>query len=207
MDNYVYAAMAARVLFLKWDQRKMIEKYHLESDEAYLYIRFLCEKYRIDRQSGAVEHCENGIRAADFHSVMAIYDYLCRENTIPEMCGNWVRTHSLKNAGAASPDDVAMYQKHAEYYQEHQSALKFAASQIGKPFFKGDIAVQYPIFDGMDGVFQFWEGDEEFPPSIRFLWDENIHQYLKFETVWYVCGRLFERLDELMRNFSGDESV
>ena len=207
MDNYERSAIAARELFLKWDQEKMIAKYGLESDENYLYIRFLGEKYRIERRIGTVENIQNGIAAAEFDSVMVIYDYLCRENTIPGMCGEWVRTHSLKNAGQASPDDVKMYRKRADRLQQNLPALRYAAGQIGRPFFKGDIAFVFPIFDGMEGVFQFWEGDEEFPPSVRFLWDDNIHHCLKFETVWYVAGRVFELLDMHMGNFGGNSTV
>ena len=51
------------------------------------------------------------------------------------------------------------------------------------------------MFDGFDAVFQFWEGDEEFPPSVRFLWDENTPDYLKFETTFYVMGCFLELLE------------
>ena len=120
MDNYEIATIRARPLFLKWDQEKMIRKYRLEADEKYLYIRFLGEKYRIERGSGAVECIENGVQAADFSSVMTIYDYLCRENDIPGMSGKWTRIHSVKHAGQTSPNDVKMYQKHADHFQLHQ---------------------------------------------------------------------------------------
>lgn len=204
MDNYERSAIAARELFLKWDQDKIIAKYGLEADENFLYIRFLGEKYRIDRRTACVENIENGVSPAGFDSVMVIYDYLCRENEIPGMCGSWTRTHSLKSAGQASPNDVKLYRKRADYFQRRLGALKYAAGKAGRPFPTGDAAFIFPIFDGMEGVFQFWEGDEEFPPSVRFLWDDNIHHYLKFETVWYVAGRVFELLDMHMRNFGGE---
>ncbi|MBQ3575237.1 MAG: DUF3786 domain-containing protein [Clostridia bacterium] len=207
MDNYEIATIRARPLFLKWDQEKMIRKYRLEADEKYLYIRFLGEKYRIERVSGAVECIENGVQAADFSSVMTIYDYLCRENEIPGMSGKWTRIHSVKHAGQTSPNDVKMYQKHADHFQLHQDALKYAAAQMGRPFPTGDIAFIFPIFDGFDGIFQFWEGDEEFPPSARFMWDDNIHHYLKFETIWYAAGKVFDLIYRHMGNFSGDGAV
>lgn len=207
MDNYERSAIAARELFLKWDQEKMIVKYRLEADGKYLYIRFLGEKYRIRRETGAVECIESGIQAADFSSVMTIYDYLCRKNELPGMCGKWTRIHSLKHSGQTSPNEVKMYRKHADYFQERQDALKYAAAQIGRPFPTGDIAFVFPVFDGMDGIFQFWEGDDEFPPSASFMWDDNIHHYLKFETVWYAAGKVFDLIYRHMRNFCGDREV
>lgn len=207
MNNYERSALAARALFLTWDQPKMIEKYRLRADAQYLYLRFLGEEYRIHRRDGRVECLEGGIQPADFHAMMVLYDYLCREGEPPCMCGRWVRTHALKNAALTCPSDVKLYQRYADAFQTRQDALKRAAAQIGTPFPQGDIAFRFPIFDGMDGVFQFWAGDEEFPPSVRFLWDDTLHHYLKFETVWFVCGKLFSRiLREMGNEFSSDAS-
>ena len=49
----------------------------------------------------------------------------------------------------------------------------------------------FPFFPVM---FQFWEGDEEFSPQVRVLWDRNTMQYLHFETTYYLQGDLMERL-------------
>ena len=43
---------------------------------------------------------------------------------------------------------------------------------------------------------QLWYGDEEFPPRLRFLWDENTTRYIRYETTWYALGLLMKRLRE-----------
>ena len=45
---------------------------------------------------------------------------------------------------------------------------------------------------------QFWEGDEEFPPRVRWLWEENALMYLKYETMWFFLGLLRSRIRERM---------
>ena len=45
-------------------------------------------------------------------------------------------------------------------------------------------------------VFQFWESDEEFPPVLKFMWDENVLDYLRFETLYYVMGDFLDALDQ-----------
>ena len=53
-----------------------------------------------------------------------------------------------------------------------------------------------PVFEDLELVLRFWFGDEEFAPRMRFLWDENSLQYLKYETMHYLLGVLRQRLKE-----------
>ena len=57
-----------------------------------------------------------------------------------------------------------------------------------------DVTARIDVFPFFPVLFQFWEGDEEFSPQIRVLWDRNTMQYLHFETTYYLQGDLMERL-------------
>ena len=57
-----------------------------------------------------------------------------------------------------------------------------------------DIGYAVELFDGLDVVIQFWYGDEEFFPRLRYLWDENALQYLRYETMFYAVNVLWDRL-------------
>jgi glutaryl-CoA dehydrogenase (non-decarboxylating) len=59
-DNYEVSADNARLLFLKEDQEKLINKFNLRSDETYLYLRFMDITYRIERVSGKIQKSEDG---------------------------------------------------------------------------------------------------------------------------------------------------
>ena len=61
-----------------------------------------------------------------------------------------------------------------------------------------DAGFDIPVFQELYITLLFWEGDEEFAPRLRFLWDENALQYLKYETMYYAVGYLKERLEEKM---------
>ena len=50
--------------------------------------------------------------------------------------------------------------------------------------------------DMLEMALFFWAGDEEFAPRMRFLWDENSLQYLRYETMHYLLGVLRQRLKE-----------
>lgn len=196
-NNYETARDQARRLFLGWDQARMTERCGLRCDADFLYLSFLGQPFRIVRATGEAQNLEVG-RTADFEEALSIYDYLCREEPLPGMCGSRKSVNALRYAGQSSPGASGFHQAYAERFQHRQEALRQVLAQLGTPFPIGDIACVFPVFDGFDAVFQFWEGDDEFPPSLRFLWDENTPDYLKFETVYYVMGSFLELLERLM---------
>ena len=194
MSNYDQMLAMGQRLFLDWDQQEMIRRYRLESDEKYLYLRFLGQRHRIDRKTAAVENLDEG-KSADCSASLSIFDYLCRDNVLPGMSGRWRAVNALKHTGQSNPSASGFHQRHADRMQDHIPALKRALESLQlAPFPQGDAACTFEVFPGFYAVFQFWEGDEEFPPSVRFLWDDNALSYQRFETLFYVMGEFLELL-------------
>ena len=54
------------------------------------------------------------------------------------------------------------------------------------------------LIDGLRVFVQLWHGDDEFPPHLRCLWDENTHRYLRYETTWFATALLMTRIKENM---------
>ena len=196
MDNYQRALIYAQELFLKWDQAAMIARCRLKHDADYLYLNFLGDPWRIARRSGVAQRLAGGEAIdANFSQGLSIYDYLCRKEPFPALSGRFCPVNALPHVAQSNPNTGSLHQKHADFFQQHIPALRAAVACVGAaPFDKGDIACLFPVFDGFNAVFQFWEGDEEFPPSVRFLWDENSQGYLKYETLYYVMGCFLEKL-------------
>lgn len=204
VNNYARALENARKLFLEWDQEAIARRCGLRRDESFLYLSFLGQPYRIQRATGQVENVALE-RAAGFEESLSIYDYLCRSTPLPRMQGQWCPATGLKYAGQSSPSEVRLYQRHADQFQQKLPLLRRALKSLNfPPFPQGDAACTFPVFDSLSGVFQFWEGDDEFPPSVRFLWCENVLDFLKFETLYYVMGCFFtvlvRRMEEIEEN-------
>ncbi|MBP3411276.1 MAG: hypothetical protein J6M10_09810, partial [Clostridia bacterium] len=80
MDNYARALEYARGLFMKWNQQDIINRCKLRHDDAYLYLNFLGDPWRIERTSGTVQRiCGSQVINANFSQGLSIYDYLCGE--------------------------------------------------------------------------------------------------------------------------------
>ena len=70
----------------------------------------------------------------------------------------------------------------------------------GKRLTGADLAWEIPVFQELSIALFFWEGDEEFAPRLRFLWDENALMYIKYETMYYAVSFLEGALLRRMGN-------
>lgn len=201
VDNYRLHVEGAKKYFLNYDQQKLIEKLKLKADADYLYTQMFCKSYRIHRRSGTVERLDESWTETNAHGeVMTLLDLVCdsRCDRFPTM-----RWQNMSNFSAVFHRSLMEDQADpfAWRVQDNQAAFRRACEALmGTPGPGGDISYALPFFDGLRIAVQFWEGDEEFPPRIRWLWDENALMYLKYETMWFALGMVKHRIrDEMDR--------
>lgn len=195
MNNYEKQVLQAKKHFLTYDQQELIARCNLRYDEEYFYIKFLGADYRICRESGDMERLCHGVWAAGnaFGEVMTILDWLCDSRADRYITGNWINIVTQGNyfhrslQEEADPDAV-FFEKAPEAFCKACEALQ------GKAHPSGDISYTIELVDGLKVLVQLWYGDEEFPPRLRLLWDENTLRYIRYETTWYAAGLLIERI-------------
>ena len=198
-DNYQIQAQQAKDRFLTYDQQALIAKLGLSHDARYLYVPMLSQVHRLDRKTGDIQReIGAGWVPADSHGeVMTLLDLVC--DSRPD---RWL-TGRFKNM-----TDFGLMFHRTLLEQRDPWAEKFDAdpegfrraclSLNGRPLPQGDTAYAIELFDGLEMVLQLWFGDEEFPPNLRFLWDENALMYIKYETMYFAKGLLLGRIRELM---------
>ena len=200
--NYDAMSEESRKEFLTLDKEKLIHKYQLESDENYLYIKVLGQDYQISRQLGTVT-CRGSMKPAEHDIVMAIYDVFCCSDVnekFPEMAGNWetlAQMGGIVGAGHArklhQPDVIRPF-------EGKTGEIRKACESLGGLACKGgDVSYLLPVFPFLQVWFQYWDSDEEFPASIRFLWDKNSIKILHYEIIFYTTKYIEDKIKELIR--------
>ncbi len=198
-SNYEKQVLRARTLFLQYDQDVMINKLRLKADAEYLYLTLLDRTYRIERKSGKVEvRKQAGFTVClDYQVVMILYDILCHSKERPVLSGTWRGLSSLQITHSSPPADrftAPFGRVFSGKIQKLDAACKeLKGKKLSTPA-SADVCYQIPLFSFYPVIFQFWDGDEEFPPKIMLLWDEHSLDFLNFETLYYVMGHLLERL-------------
>lgn len=199
-NNYQIQMAQAKQRFLTYDQQELINRCRLRFDDDYLYTTVLTEPYRICRHSGDMERL-HGLRWVDansYHEVMTILDWLCDSRPDRFVTGRWVNlvTHGHNFHGRLQEDvndpDADLFDRNPAAFSAACEALK-GQRQPG-----ADISYIIEFIDGLRVFVQLWHSDDEFPPHLRCLWDENTHRYLRYETTWFATALLMARIKENM---------
>lgn len=199
-NNYLIQVQQAKGLFLAYDQEALIRKFSLAFDESCLYVTMLHTPYRIRRSTGDLEKQRHGVweDANTFDEVLTLFDLLCDSREDRYLSGRWknmtsfgLMFHQNLLEGARDP--------WAEKFQASLPLFREACLSLGgQPMASGDAAYAIELFDGLSIGVQLWLGDEEFPPNLRFLWDENATMYIRYETMFYARSLLLDRIAEEM---------
>ena len=191
-DNYALQARQAQQRFLSYDQQTLIRKLDMKADGEYLYIPMLSERYRISRTDGSMERetLSGWVEANSHAEVMTLLDLVCDSREDRHPSGRW---QNMSNFGALFHRSLLEDREDpfARSIQDNPEGFRRACEAMGgTPGPRGDISYAMEVFDGLQILVQFWEEDEEFPPSVTWMWDANALMYLKYETMWFALGML-----------------
>ena len=199
-DNYRIQADQAKQRFLTYDQEQLIRKLKLKADEQYLYAELLAEPYRLDRKTGYIQRDHDGVwvDGNSYGEVMTLLDLVCDSREGRYLSGRWKSMTEFglmfhKNLLEEKRDRVA------DLFDRDPEGLRRACEALGgRPIPGADIGYAIELFDGLEIALQFWHGDDEFYPRLRYLWDENALQYIRYETMYFAVPLLLERICERM---------
>lgn len=196
-DNYKIQVQQAKEHFLTYDQQELIDRCGLAHDNRYFYVQFLGAAYRICRISGDMERMSGGqwIDGNGFGEVMTILDWLCDSSRDRHVTGRYVNIvtqgHYFHRELQEKKDpDAAFFSSHPEAFRKACCALG------GEPAAGADIAYTIELIDGLKVYIKLWHADEDFPPQLTVLWEENVLRYIRYETTWFALGLLLQRLRE-----------
>lgn len=198
-SNYDKTRDRVRAVFVRYDQQRMIDKFGLRSDERYLYITMLRREYRIGRETGVIEWSDDGFRTAveaDFNASMTICDVLCDSRDGCALSGRFTGLQSLRGmTRVASSPGGELLQPYADRFCGRTEALRQACCRFGTPVaLPGDAAFRLDAFEFLPVLLQFWDGDEEFPARLNFLFDENMLDFMRYETIFYLMSHILARI-------------
>ena len=199
VNNYLIQAQQAKARFLTYDQEKLIRKFHLRFDDQFLYMTMLYKPYRLSRTTGDLERLEAGIwqDANTFEELLTLLDLLCDSRDDRYLTNRWqnMQTFGLQFHQNLLEDRADPF---ASRIDREPEFLRRAVNALDAEVISGgDLGYAFELFDGLKIGLLFWHGDDEFYPRVRYLWDENAKQYIRYETMYYAVDLLRRRIREI----------
>ncbi len=220
-SNYEKTKRSCAQAFCETDHSALIERFGLGQDADYLYVRFFEQPFRLSKRTGIIERreeCEaSGAPTettwpeAQFNEAMTIYDLLGYAQPACHASGTMINMKSLHTKIAATaprPSSIytAQEARLAALEAQKSGILAQAAQTIGgAPLDKADASAQFTVINDLTMQIQLWLPDEDFPASLQFFWDENVLQYMHYETVWYANEFILEELEAQCLKLLGAE--
>lgn len=205
-SNYEIMRDRMQVKFLEYDQKHMIEKFQLKHDGDYLYIKFVGRLYRIGRKSGKVEWSDDAFDSctdANYNEAMSIFDILCYSKDGCHLSGKFCNVNQLKGTVYSSSASGELFFHETRYLDGKTEELCRACEELGgkKAGIAGDVSYCLYPFEFLPMMLQFWNSDEEFPANLKIMWDENIQDYVHFETSGFIVVHVLDRIKGLIDSF------
>lgn len=198
MDNYALSLESARLHFLEYVPAVLEKRLGVQTQGPYLTTRFLGADTRIEQATGQVAFSYDGFVSsweAGFGEALSVYDWLCDRKPdavaaedfcpVASLPGVYVGGSGLAMTGGNLPQII----------DKDPGAFRRAIEAMGGLLLPlGDIGCRLQVFPDLPMCLKFYHGDEDFPPSMTFLWDKNTLRFVRYETVYYIAGTLLERL-------------
>lgn len=218
-DNYELSRNRAEQYFLQFDQEAIIAAHHLQADDRWIYTRFLCDAYRIDRKTGHMQRSRDGFVTAEeagHGDTLTIFDFLCHnmtahgaaeakaaDRTAPSLSGKWAPVNSLKGRPKTVGVGTGLFERHSAIFDRDQEGFRKGCEALGGTAVPlGDIGYQIPVWGEVSVLIKFYAADEEFPAQITMLFDENLLSFIFYETVFYMAMFVLDRIVEKMKEAS-----
>ena len=196
-DNYELALQAAQKRFCSYDTKQLLTRSGVTDRGEYLQTRFVGAEVLICKKTGVIT--VDG-EPADFCETLSILDWLCDRDPDAQASGEFCPVSSLPGIWVggsglmmAAPELAQQIEKDPKKYQ------KVIKRIWGKFLNSGDIGVEFQVFPDLPMQIKFFFSDEEFPPSLTFMWDKNSLQFVRYETLYYICGVVQKHLLRRMR--------
>ncbi len=194
MDNYAIMLNAAKKHFCTYDPEKIVKNSPAWLRDGMICTCFLGEDVEVQIGTGEISV---GGRPANFCEALTVFDWLCdrKENAwaLWEYCPITSLPGVLVSGGGLVMRTAELA---AKIDQDPAAFEKICRALGGAPMLTGDIAYELPVFPDMGMAVKFYRSDEDFPASLTFLWDKNILQFIRYETVYYLAACVRERLEK-----------
>ncbi len=193
MDNYAITTQAAARRFCSYNMERIARKNGVEDGEAHLSTCFLGQTVHISKTTGLITFPDG--RAADFCEALTIYDWLCDRKENAMAAWDFCPVSSLPGilvGGSGLVMNTASLA--AKIDKNSEKFLEKAAAMGAKPVNLGDIGLEFMAFPDLPLRLKFYHADEEFPASLTLLWDKNILDFIRYETVYYLAACLLKML-------------
>ena len=197
MNNYDRMLLAAQQHFLDYDPQILRNRAGVVDTPTHFTTCFLGQRAEVCKADGSI--LLDG-EPVDFSQTLSVLDWLCDQKENAVAANVYCSVGSLPGVYVGGSGLSMDMPKLAMAIHQNPEQFREACRKMGgTPEKTGDMGYRLEIFPGLCVCLKFYFADEEFPPQLTLLWDRNILQFVRYETVYYIAGCLYGRMRHFMK--------
>jgi hypothetical protein len=173
---------------------------YAESEEAYS-LPMLDRVYRVHpakrliTREGSGSEPDRRHPRVSFTEALILVVYLLKSRDI-SLTGKRVTEKELPGGDLffRGPHELAREPVLSRYGTDPQAFLRSGEALQGKPISFGDAGIRFQVLPRIPLECILWAGDDEFPPSLTYIFDSSVGDHLPLDVIWalvaLVAGRL-----------------
>jgi len=173
---------------------------YVEEEGAYL-VRMLDRVYRVYPAGSLIlvepptENPEHLQTRVSFTESLVLVIYLLRSRHVPPT-GKRVTERELPggNLFFRGPHELPREPVLSRYGQDPRGFLRAGKALQGEPVPLGDAGVRFQILPRIPVECILWAGDQEFSPSLTYVFDASASDHLPLDVIWALVALLAARL-------------
>lgn len=201
MDNYAIMRQDAVDRFLTYEVENLLKNPGVSLWEKGVKTTFFSLPVHLDHTVGSILLIDGEKEIeCDFSPTLSILDYVCDRKTSAIAANAFCPVGSLPGVFVGGSGLVMKNGTLEERIEKDPEGFRRACESLGgEKTGAGDMGYRLPVFPDLCMELKFYFADEDFPPQLTFLWDKNILQFVRYETVYYIAGCLCRLLKERMK--------
>ena len=158
------------------------------------YLPLWAKEVRLPWPSLVAINPETGFELSVDQQALLLYHFYTSDGT--PLAGHWISFSELPNGGFyAQAFQGYSGNELVRTFGEDRPALERAALAAGgKPEPFADLAFSFPLFPRLHLLVAYWEGDEDFPASMRILFDAAAEHHLPMDVCAIAGGMLTRKI-------------
>ena len=151
-------------------------------------IRIWGQMYCVDLKAREVRPDGPGLKTFHDYLYLVILHFLMKSRPLPPE-GKWVSEKDIKGGATffrgphTLPTDWI-----SKRFENDITAFRQACGKLGgTPLALGDAAFSFQITPAVPVAVLYWQGDEEFPPETKLLFDRTIERHLPLDIIFALA--------------------
>ncbi len=176
--------------------RKALCKY--DDVKKYYTLSVWGDEYAIHPYEQIIDRISNNFQSPHEYLYVFIIHYLLKSKEA-ELCNEWISEKDIPGGSTffRGPHEIPTSLISSRYSSDIEGFRKVCVQLDGIPLDMADAAYVFRITPRIPVAVLYWDGDDEFPPESKILFDKSVTEHLALDIIFALAVDICTRIGSM----------